>query len=1118
MTSIKEWLASNGLAEYAQRFAENAIDPSVVSDLTEQDLKDLGVLLGHRRKMMRLIAELKASPPTKLQNGSKPVARDEAERRQLTVMFCDLVGSAALSARLDPEDLRGVMKAYHSCIAEVIDRHEGIIARFMGDGVLAYFGYPQAHEDDAEQATRAGLALVDAVAGLQTDIGTELQVRVGIATGMVVVGDLTGEGAAQEQAVIGETPNLAERLQTLAEPGTVLISESTHRLTDGYFEYRNLGPAWLKGWAEAVTAWQVVRVSGVESRFEAQHNTRLTALIGRDEEIDLLSRRWRHATEGDGCVVVLTGEPGIGKSHIALALQERIRAEPHIRLRYFCSAHHTNSALFPFIGQLARASRFERGDSPEEKFAKLEALLMQSGADVANAVPLLASLLSLPPDERYPLPELSPQKRKEMTLAVLLAQLNLLSARKPMLIVFEDVHWMDPTSLELLTLTVERVPRHRVLLLITARPEFTTPWPSHAHVTTVPLTRLSRRDGAALIERVTAGKALPEEVTKEILARTDGVPLFVEELTKTVLETGFLQERDGHYVLNRPLPSMAIPTTLHASLMARLDRLAPVREVAQIGAVVGREFSYELLNTVAGLPRQTLEEALAQLVRSELVFCRGEIPHAVYSFKHALVRDAAYSGLLKSRRAELHAAIADAFEQRCPEIAEAQPETLAHHLTEAGLFDKAVAYWLHASRKAAMRSANLEAIAHAQRGIEALGLAEGTAKDRLELDFQFALGPCLIATQGPASNKAMTTFTRARELCERLGDPPEHLQVMFWLTTASVVRGELPRAKEAITVLLDLAQTRGDRPALLNAMRGQAMILLFMGHLTAAREAIERAVDAFNASSEEDKLAARAAGQDAGVADLSLMSWDLWLLGHVDTAVTRMAAAFQRADSIDHPHTRAYACYYASILHALRGEFTIAHGHAERCLALSEEHGFRQWRGLAHAVRGICATMLGPASGGLEEVRSALDGYRGAGYQLGITALYVLLCPALLLGHEFEVALDLIEQGLETVGRNSERIFEAELYRLKARVLLERDGPGAATEAQSLLDQALTTARSQQAKALELRAARDLAALWVDQGRREEALELLAPIHAWFAEGADTQDLKEAKALLDRLR
>lgn len=1118
MTGIAEWLASIGLGEYAERFGENAIDLSVVRDLTEQDLKDLGVLLGHRHKMLRAIAELKGdvlrTPPD-----TKPAPLDSAERRQLTVMFCDLVGSSALSARLDPEDLRAVIGAYYDCIAEVIARNEGVIAQYMGDGALAYFGYPQAHEDDAEQATRSGLALVDAVAHLQTDIGTELQVRVGIATGMVVVGDLTGQGAAREQAVIGETPNLAARLQKFAEPGTVLISESTHRLTDGHFEYRNLGPVTLKGWEDPILAWQVLGTSGVESRFEAQHKTRLTPLIGRDEEIELLLRRWQHCTHGEGGVVVLTGEPGIGKSHIALALQERLQAEPHITVRQFCSAHHTNSALFPFIRQLEGAARFERSDSAAEKFAKLEALLAQSGADVDHVVPALANLLSLPPNDRYRLPELSPQKLKEMTLAALLAQLNALAARQPVFIIFEDVHWADPTSLELLTVTLERVPRLRVLLLITARPEFTPPWPGHAHVTTVSLTRLSRRNGAALIERVTAGKTLPEEVMDQILARTDGVPLFVEELTKTVLETGLLEERDDHYVLNRPLPSMAIPTTLHASLMARLDRLASVREVAQIGAVVGREFSYELLNTVAGLPRQRLEEALAQLVRSELIFCRGEVPQAIYTFKHALVRDAAYSGLLKARRAALHATIADAFEQRFPEIVEAQPETLAHHLTEAGLFEKAQGYWLRACKKAAMRSANLEAIAHSQRGIEAAGhLADGARKDRLELDFQFALGPCLIATQGPASNKSVATFARARELCERLGDPPEHLQVMFWLTTASVIRGELPLAQEMIEALLHLADARADRPALLNAMRGQAMIRLFMGHLTGAREAIERAVQAFDASSEEERLAARAAGQDAGVADLALMSWALWLLGHADTAITRMDGAIQRADAISHPHSQAYACYYASILHALRGELLIAQRYAERCLTLSEEHGFRQWRGLAHAIRGICVTLLGPSSSALEEIRAALDEYRGAGYQLGITALYVLLCPALLSSHNCEAALEVIEQGLATTSRNSERIFEAELYRLKARALLVRAAPDAKTEAQSLLEQALATARSQHAKGLELRAAMDRAALWIDQGRREEALDSLAPIYATFTEGFDTQDLKQAKALLDQLR
>ncbi|MCP3470424.1 AAA family ATPase [Bradyrhizobium sp. CCGUVB1N3] len=1119
MTGIAEWLASIGLGEYAPRFSENAIDVSVLRDLTEQDLKDLGVLLGHRRKMLRAIAELAADVPRPLPTGLQPASRDGAERRQLTIMFCDLVGSSALSARLDPEDLRAVIGTYHACIAAVVAQKEGIIARYMGDGVLAYFGYPQAHEDDAEQAIRAGMALVDAVANLQTDVGIGLQVRVGIATGMVVVGDLIGEGAAKEQAVIGETPNLAARLQAFAEPGAVLISESTHQLSDGHFEFRNLGPVALKGWADPIPAWRVLGATGVESRFEAQHKARLTPLIGRDEEMELLLRRWQHSARGEGCAVVLTGEPGIGKSHIALALQQRLEAEPHITVRQFCSAHHTNSALYPLIAQLERAARFERSDSPAEKFTKLETLLLRSGADAERVVPPLANLLSLPTSDRYDVPELTPQKRKEMILAAFLAQLEGLAARQPVFVIFEDVHWADPTSLELLTITLERLPRLRVLLLITARREFKPPWPGHAHVTTISLTRLSRRDGVALIERVTAGKTLPQEVLDQILARTDGVPLFVEELTKTVLETGLLQEREDHYVLNRPLPSMAIPTTLHASLMARLDRLAPVREVAQIGAVVGREFSFELLSTVVGLPKERLEEALAQLVRSELIFCRGEVPQAVYTFKHALVRDAAYSGLLRSRRTGLHATIADAFEQRFPEIVEAQPETLAHHLTEAGLIEKATGYWLQASKKAAMRSANLEAIAHAQRGVEALRhLPDGAAKDGLELDFHLVLGPCLIATQGPASNRSMATFARARELCERLGDPPEHLQVLFWLTTARVIRGELPLAQEMIAALLELIEARGERPALLNAMRGQAMIRLFMGHASAARELLQRAFEAFNASSEEQQWAARAAGQDAGVADLALMSWSLWLLGHADTAITRINAAVQRANAIDHPHSQAYAYYYASILHALRGEFSNAHGFAERCLALSEEHGFQQWRGLARAIRGICVTLLSPSPSVIEEVRSAFDEYRGAGYQLGITALYVLLCPALLFGHRYDAALDLIELGLATVNRNCEKIFEAELYRLKAQVLIVRDAAAARADAQSLLETALSTARSQDVKALELRTAKDLAALWSDQGRHEEALALLTPIYAWFTEGFDTQDLKEAKALLDLQR
>ena len=1113
MPSIVEWLTSHGLGEYAPRFVENAISIAVLGELTEQDLKDLGLPLGHRRMLLRAVADMQCAASAKPQTPDE--APREAERRPLTILFCDMVGSTRLSAQLDPEDMRAVIRAFHGAIAAVVTQHFGMVARYMGDGVLAYFGFPQAHEDDAEEAVRAGLAMVDAVGRLRANVtGESLQARVGIATGTVVVGDLLiGEG--REQAVVGETPNLAARLQALAEPGTVMICANTRRLTEGQFEFRTVGPVAIRGWPEPTTCYRVLGATEVESRFQAQHKEHLTSLLGRDEEIELLLRRWAQAKQGEGRVVVLSGEPGIGKSHIALALQEQLKGERHTRLNHFCSAHHTNSALFPFIAQLERAAQFARGDSAKEKLEKLQGLLAQSGAEPEH-VALIANLLSLPGDERDPLPDLPPQKRKEKTLAALLAQLAGLAALAPVLVVFEDVHWIDPTSLELLALTVDRVQDLPVLLIITARSEFTPPWPSHTHVTTIPLTRLGRRDGMALIERIAGGKALPDEVVKQILARTDGVPLFVEELTKTVLESGLLQEQHGQYVLERPLPSVAIPTTLHGSLMARLDRLSPVRDVAQIGAVVGREFSYELLNAVSGMPPERLNDALNELVRSGLVYCRGEIPHAIYSFKHVLVREAAYAGLLKSRRALLHAAIASAFEQRFPEIGKGEPETLAHHLSEAGLMAEAVAYWLQAGKNAAQRSANLEAVAHLQQGIEATKhLPAGERRDRTELDLHLVLGPCLIATQGPAASKAVATFARARELCERLGQPPEYPQVLFWLATASVVRGELPQALDAIANLPGAAEARGNLPAMLNAIRGQAMILMFMGRLTEAREKLERAIDLFGTMSEADKVAARSAGQDAGMSILALMAWVCWTLGHVDEAVERMARALERADAVQHAHTHAYAWYYASVLNALRGEPTAARDYAERCLAVSEQHGFKQWIGLCRAIRGICTAML-DASATLHDAKAALKEYQGAGYQLGITAQFVLLSPALLLHNEPEAALEVIEQGLAIANHNSERLLEAELYRLKGRALLMRGGPHA--EVESLLDQALRTARGQRARSLELRAATDMARLWAQQGKHAEARAMLGSIHERPTEGLDTPETKEVAAVLALLR
>jgi class 3 adenylate cyclase/tetratricopeptide (TPR) repeat protein len=1111
MKSMDEWLASIGLQAYAHRFRESAIDMSVVDELTEQDLDRIGVLDAHRRKLLNAIAELKRSQFSE-QQGLFVAGREEAERRQLTVMFCDMVGSTAMSAHLDPEDMRKIVMGFHARVSNVVKQYGGTIARYMGDGVLAYFGYPHAQEDYAEQAVHGGLALIDEIANLNADTEAVVQVRIGIATGTVVVGAIPIEGAL-EQAVVGDAPNLAARLQAFAEPGTVLICANTLQLTKGLFQFRELEPVRLQGWDQPTPIWQVLEAKKVESRFEAAHEMKLLPLVGREEEIELLLRRWSSAKEGEGRVVMLTGEPGIGKSHISRIFDDRLKTEPHATLRYYCSPHHSDSAFYPIINQIERAAGFERGDSPMKKLAKLEDALVRT---TPESIALIASLLALASPDAHSLTELTPLQRKEKTLRALLEQIDLIAAREHLLVILEDAHWIDPTSLEFLTAVVERAPRLSLLVLITARPEFTPPWPSYAHTTVLPLTRLSRRDGSALIGRVTGNKPLPEDLEKEVLARTDGVPLFIEELTKTILESGLLEERGGRFELAHALPPLAIPTTLQASLIARLDRLAPVREVAQIGAVIGREFNYELLNAVAGLPKERLEQALAQLVQSELVFRRGEIPDAVYIFKHSLVRDAAYSSLLKSRRSQLHAAIAAAMERQFTEIVQTQPETLARHLKEAGLIEKAIKYWLQAGKQAAMRSANLEAIAHLERGIEATAqLSAGEGRDKYELDLRLALGPCLIATQGPAANKAMETFFRARELCERLGGPPDCLQVMFWLATASVVRGQLPQALEAIAGLPSAAKASANQPALLNGIRGQAMILMFMGRIVEARETLGRAIDVFGACEEVDRIAARAAGQDAGMSIMALTAWVSWILGQVDGAATQMNAALERADTVKHAHTHAYAWYYASVLHALRGEPELGQRYAERCYALSEQHGFRQWLGLSRAIQGICAAEQDGATARLDEVKSALEDYRSAGYHLGLTAQFVLLCP-ILLRNELETATEVIEQGLSIVGRNSERLFEAEFYRLKARALLIGGMPD--SEVESLLDLALRTARSQQARSLELRAATDLARFWMERSRRAEAADVLEAIYGRFTEGFATRDLTEAKRVLEGLR
>ncbi len=806
---IAEWLLDLGLDQYEPAFRENAIDATVLTSLTAEDLRDLGVtLVGHRRKLLDAIAALGAEAAAATETAPRAAAaRPEAERRQLSVMFCDLVGSTALSTQFDPEDLREIIAAYHRTVGQIIAQADGFVSRYMGDGVLAYFGYPQAHEDDAERAVRAGLGAIDAVSRLDVK-SVKLQTRVGIATGLVIVGDLIGEGSAQEQSVVGETPNLAARLQALAQPNTMVIAPGTRRLVGDLFEYCDLGAVELKGIAEPVRVWQVLRQSIIASRFEALRGSALSPLVGRDEELDLLLRRWDRAKAGDGQVVLISGEAGLGKSRIAAALAERLHAEPRLRLRYFCSPYHQDSALYPFVDQLGRAAGFTRDDLAASKLEKLEALLARA-APPDEDVAFVADLMSLPASARHPPPTLSPQRKKERTLGALIRLLERMAAQQPVVMVFEDAHWIDPTSRELLDLVVDRVRNLPVLLVVTFRPEFQPPWIGQPQVTMLALNRLDRRDRTALVAQIAGGKALPGEVIDQIADRTDGVPLFVEELTRSILESGLLREENGRYVLDRALPPFAIPTTLHDSLMARLDRLAAVRLVAQTGAAIGREFPYTLLRAVSRLPEDELDAALARLVASELVSQRGTPPESIYTFKHALVQDAAHGSLLRSSRQQLHAQIAEALEAQSPAITESQPELLAQHYAEAGLVEKSVAYWARAGQRSVARSAMAEAAAQFHKGLDLLALLpDSRESQRQELEFRSSLGAVMLAIKGFGAPETGEAYARARELWERLGSPAEFLQIPFGQSFFHVYRGEIDRAQRLDEDLLRLSRQR----------------------------------------------------------------------------------------------------------------------------------------------------------------------------------------------------------------------------------------------------------------------------------------------------------------------
>ena len=1045
----------------------------------------------------------------------------EADRRQLTVMFCDLVGSTALSERLDPEDLREVIHAYQETSAEVVERFDGFIAKYMGDGILVYFGYPQAHEDDAERAVHAGLGVVETMgelnAGLGEEKGVTLAVRVGIATGLVVAGDSIGEGASEEKAVVGETPNLAARLQGLAEPNTVVIAPSTHRLAGGLFVYDDLGPQPLKGISDPVRAYRVREASDAPSRFEATAERRLTPLVGREEEIGLLLKRWDQAKDGDGQVVLLSGEAGVGKSRILRSFRERLEDELRNRVLYYCSSYHQNSAFYPAIDQLERGLRFKKDDGAAKKLDKLEAVLGELGLPVPEIAPPLASLLSLPAGDRYPPPPLGAEEMKKKILEALVAVFEAMASQDPVLMVVEDVHWVDPSTLELLGLLIEHLRSARVVLVITYRPEFDSPWGGHAHVTGLTLNRLSRKESAAMIARVAGGKDVPEEVLGEIVAKTDGVPLFVEELTKTVLESDLLEEAEDRYVLSGPLPPLAIPASLQDSLMARLDRLAPVKEVAQLAATLGRTFSHELLAAVSPLKGEKLEDALSQLLNAGLIYRHGLPPEVTYEFKHALVQDVAYQSLLKGKRLQFHKRIAQALEERFPETAETKPELLAHHFTEAGLDERAVEYWQRAGQRASERSANLEAIAHLTKGLELIkGLPETPEHAKQELGLHITLGPALMSTKGWAAPEVEQVYLRARELCQKVGEPSQLFTVTWGLWLLYQQRAQLKTAQGLVDEVLALAEGQADPAFRLQAHHAAWTTLFSLPDLSSCRDHAEQGIALYNLD-EHRSHAFLYGGHDPGVCCRANGALTLWFLGYADQALERAYDAVTLAQELSHPFSLSIALSFSTWLHQYRQEARLAEECAEATIALCTEQGIApHYLAAGTVLRGWALAAEGQAEEGIAEMRQGLVAWRSTGVELRGSYYLALLAEAY--GHigQAEEGLSVLAESLDLVEKTGERRWEAEIHRLKGQLLLVQSAKNAA-EAEGCFNQAIDIARRQLAKSLELRAATSLARLWQGQGRSGEAQELLASVYDWFTEGFDTADLKEAKALLEEL-
>jgi class 3 adenylate cyclase/predicted ATPase len=1110
-TDLAEWLGRHGLDQYAQTFAENNIEFSVLPDLTENDLKKLGVSLGHRKKLLKAIEALTAArQPTGTTSAvlnvtvaSPPLVQPrEAEFRQITVMFCDLVGSTQLSEKLDLEDLQKLLDAYRGECSTAIRRYGGEVARYFGDGVMAFFGWPRAHEDDAVRAIHAALEIVSGVTKIPGPV--TLTCRVGVCSGRVVVGEI-GDSGTWSMDAVGETPNIAARLQTLAAANTVLLSESTRRLLSAAFDFQDLGLQELKGVTEPLHVYRVLSAKNIASRFEAAHAGSLTPLIGRSTELSLLLDRWQKVKEGDGQVIFLSGIPGVGKSRLLHELKSHIQQEPHVLLHHQCSPYHSQSAFFPVIEQIQHAAQLTAREADADKIAKLKAYLPRSTDSSIEPVVLIAKLLSIPAENHPELSGLTPQQIKNRTISTLVDMILAFSAQGPTLCIFEDAHWLDPSTLELLELIISRINHARVLLIVSCRPEFSPAWITHANTTLYSLTRLSQTEVKAMIRDLLRGGSMPQTVLDQIIEKADGVPLFIEELTNSILSAPLR----GTFERTAQPASLRVPETLSDALMERLDRVAPSRRLAQIAAVIGREFSYDLLSAASQIDEDDMQSALSLLEQADIIYRVGISPFVRFAFKHVLLRDAIYDTLLRSKRQQIHADIAAILEHDFPELAENQPEVLAYHYQEAGNHQLAIRCWLESGQRALAHSANVEAIANFRKALQLLNaLPETPEQTKQEIDIQLALGIPLIAVQGYASAETREAFSRARILCLRLGDIPEYFQALFGLWGHSWMGGKNDDALRMADEFLSRSRALSDPVLQMVAHRVMGSTLLTIGDFQSSANHFEETIRLSISKGKQPLYNLYVVEPQA--ASLLLLSWDLWFLGYPDQSLSRVSEALALGQDLGHPYTVAFAHYMTSVVHLLRGDAARALESAEKSFEMSQEQRFSLYVILSRISRGRAIGDLGRLEEAQVEIALGIDEARRNGVGFMLPMMDSWLADVHAKTGENEYALSIVERALTNIDDATGRSWEAELHRQRAQFLLALN-PSKVRDAESHLKKSIEVARGQGAKSLELRAATNLAELWRTQGRPDEARALLEPICRWFDEGAETADLRRAR-------